>query len=68
VQTVDEALELLTGMPAGDAARPADDTVNGRIAKRLREYAELRSGLRRMHRRGPPRGGGTRGAAAASGP
>jgi predicted ATP-dependent protease len=55
VHTVDEALELLTGLPCGDATRPRDDTVNGRIAKRLREYAELRSGTRRVKRRGPSR-------------
>jgi len=41
-RNVDEALELLTGWPAGEAAVPRDDTVNGRIARRLREYATLR--------------------------
>jgi predicted ATP-dependent protease len=44
VRTVDDAVELLTGLAAGDAAAPRDDTVNGRIAKRLREYAALRRG------------------------
>jgi predicted ATP-dependent protease len=55
VRTVDEALELLTGLPSGDAALPRDDTANGRIAKRLHQYAELRGGTRRVKRRGPSR-------------
>jgi predicted ATP-dependent protease len=42
VETVDDALELLTGVPAGaaglDGAFP-DDTVNGRVARRLAELA-----------------------------
>ncbi|MFN7087667.1 MAG: Lon protease family protein [Burkholderiales bacterium] len=45
VSTVDEAVELLTGVEAGvaDAAGewPAD-SVNGRVARRLRQFAELR--------------------------
>ena len=45
VRNVDEAVSLLTGMPAGEAeivgeARP--DTVYGRVAQRLREYSALR--------------------------
>jgi len=45
VRTVDEAIGLLTGMPAGEPeiigeARP--DTVNGRVALRLREFSSLR--------------------------
>jgi predicted ATP-dependent protease len=55
VHTVDDALEVLTGLPCGDAATPGDDTVNGRIAKRLREYSMLRSGERRFRRPGVPR-------------
>jgi predicted ATP-dependent protease len=52
VRTVDDALEVLTGRAAGDAAVPSDDTVNGRIAKRLREYSTLRRGEPRfMHRK-----------------
>jgi lon-related putative ATP-dependent protease len=54
VHTVDDAVEVLTGMPAGDPALPSDETVNGRIARRLREYAQLR--------RGEPRGPRRRGA------
>jgi predicted ATP-dependent protease len=51
VRTVDDALEVLTGLASGDAAVPSDDTVNGRIAKRLREYTTLRRGEPRFMRR-----------------
>ena len=44
VATVDDALEVLTGLPAGQPERPATDTVNGRIARRLQQYAQLRRG------------------------
>ncbi|OGA15159.1 MAG: ATP-dependent protease [Betaproteobacteria bacterium RIFCSPLOWO2_02_FULL_63_19] len=45
VRNVDEAVDLLMGMPAGDSealgeARP--DTVYGRVAQRLQQYAALR--------------------------
>jgi predicted ATP-dependent protease len=50
---VDEALELMTGVPAGDPARADPDTVNGRIARRLEEYARLRQGEPRGRRRRP---------------
>ena len=54
VRTVDDALEVLTGLAAGDAGVPSDDTVNGRIAKRLREYTTIRRGEPRfMRHRGP---------------
>jgi len=57
VRHVDEALEALTGLPAGDAATPAEGTVNGRIARRLHEYSLLRRGEPRFSRqRGPGRG------------
>jgi len=43
VNTVDEALEVLTGVPAGelgpDGAYP-EDSVHGRVARRLREMGE----------------------------
>jgi len=43
VRTVDEGIEILTGVPAGergpDGAYPAD-SVNGRVDRRLRELAE----------------------------
>jgi predicted ATP-dependent protease len=53
VGQVDEALELMTGLPAGDPARPGADTVNGRIARRLHAYAEIRRGEPRVARRQP---------------
>jgi predicted ATP-dependent protease len=56
VRTVDEALELLTGLPSGDPALPGDDSVNGRIAQRLREYSSLRRGEPRFGQRGARRG------------
>ncbi len=67
VRTVDEALELLTGLPGGDGTRPRDDTVNGRIAKRLREYADLRTGTRRLRHRGTSRTARSPGAGSGSG-
>jgi lon-related putative ATP-dependent protease len=51
VRSVDEAMEVLTGMPAGDPSVAAGNTVNGRIAMRLREYATLGRGERRFPRR-----------------
>lgn len=51
VRNVDEALAVLTGLPAGDAAMPDDHTVNGRIARRLSEYGRLRRGEPRFPRR-----------------
>jgi predicted ATP-dependent protease len=48
-ETIDQAIEILTGMPAGISEPPWDDaTVNGRIARRLKEYAALRRGERRF--------------------
>jgi lon-related putative ATP-dependent protease len=61
VRTVDEAIELLTGVPAGapDLASglPAE-TVNARVARRLHEFAERRRGVapERLPARRPPRG------------
>lgn len=54
---VDDALELLTGLPAGDPSVPRADTANGRIAQRLREYAALRQGGNAAPRRRAHRGG-----------
>ena len=51
VGSVDDALELLTGMSAGDPDRPRDDTVNGRIARRLQDYARRRRGEQAVVRR-----------------
>jgi lon-related putative ATP-dependent protease len=45
VHTVDEAIELLTGVPAGEAETIGEgpqSTVNGRVAARLREYSTVR--------------------------
>ena len=46
VHTVDEALELLTGLPAGDPQLKGAGTpegVNGRVAKRLRDFSRRRT-------------------------
>ncbi len=45
VETVDEGISLLTGMPAGEPDEAGDypaDSVNGRVARRLAELAEQR--------------------------
>jgi lon-related putative ATP-dependent protease len=45
VRTVDEAIALLTGVPAGDVETVGEGpqfTVNGRVAARLREYSTAR--------------------------
>jgi predicted ATP-dependent protease len=55
VCTIDDAIEVLTGIDAGDPERPIDNTVNGRIARRLREYAQIRTGGTRFARRKPQR-------------
>ncbi len=47
IATVDEALELLTGWPAGDPETPAGapaETVNGRVKARLARFAHARQG------------------------
>ncbi len=43
VSTVDQAIEVLTGMPAGEphAMGGAESTINGRVAKRLGELTAL---------------------------
>lgn len=58
VRTVDEAMELLTGLPAGtaDAVTGPPQTVNGRVAHRLRELAELRRATAGEPRRRGPAG------------
>jgi predicted ATP-dependent protease len=53
VRHVDGALELMTGQPAGDPAQPQADTVNGRIARRLGEFARIRRGEPRVRPRRP---------------
>lgn len=54
VRSVDDALERMTGLPAGDPGLAQADTVNGRIALRLREYARLRRGEPCVTRRRAP--------------
>jgi len=54
VRHVDQAIEVFTGLPAGDPQAPhagGPDTVNGRIVARLREYARLSGGERRWPHR-----------------
>ncbi|MCR4424099.1 MAG: ATP-binding protein [candidate division WOR-3 bacterium] len=44
IETIDEGIELLTGVPAGRMDRKGEyppDSVNGRVKKRLRELAEM---------------------------
>lgn len=44
VETIDEGIELLTGVPAGKMNQKGEyppDSVNGRVKKRLRELAEM---------------------------
>jgi predicted ATP-dependent protease len=49
IETVDQAIDVLTGVPAGPSEPPWDDaSINGRIARRLKEYAALRRGERRF--------------------
>jgi predicted ATP-dependent protease len=54
VRNVDEAIELLTGVPAG-APEPDEGarTVNGLVAKRMREFWTLRATLGRRERMAP---------------
>jgi predicted ATP-dependent protease len=56
VDTVDDAIELLGGLPAGDPSRPEEVTVNGRIARRLHAWAQARRGEPRALRRPAMRG------------
>ncbi len=56
VRTVDEAVEILTGIPAGAAdvvGEGPQSSVNGRVAARLREYSTAR---RKWTRPGGPAG------------
>ncbi len=45
VRTIDEAVELMTGMPAGERSPLGDypaDSINGRVASRLAEFSAIR--------------------------
>ncbi|MFO1335755.1 MAG: ATP-binding protein [Piscinibacter sp.] len=55
VQSIDDVMECLTGAPAGAPEQLSDATVNGRIARRLRELARIRRGEPRALRRGATR-------------
>ena len=52
VATVDEAITLLTGMPAGEpgvTAADTDNTINGRVARRLHQLTALRQSFATDH-------------------
>jgi predicted ATP-dependent protease len=57
VSNVDAALEVMTGLPAGDPNRPDATTANGRVARRLSEFAGRHlPGIKALRRvRMPPR-------------
>lgn len=65
VRTVDEAIEVLTGVPAGDADAFGEGpqvSVNGRVAAQLREYSTARRKWTRPGGTpGPVRGSGRHG-------
>jgi hypothetical protein len=45
VETIDQGIELLTGVEAGERDEQGafpDDTINGRVEARLREFADRR--------------------------
>ncbi len=45
VRTIDQAIELLTGLPAGERTPPGDfldGSINSRVATRLREFSAIR--------------------------
>jgi predicted ATP-dependent protease len=44
VETIDDVMECLTGLPAGVPQAAREDTVNGRIARRLRDFTRIRRG------------------------
>lgn len=58
VRTIDEGIELLTGVPAGmrgaDGTYP-EDSVNGRVSRRLRSFFELVRGSGLMSAAAKPR-------------
>jgi len=55
VDTVDQALELLTGKPVGErdpSGQFPEDSVNGRVEKRLKEWTSIRKKLARKEKEG----------------
>ncbi|MEO0004760.1 MAG: ATP-binding protein [candidate division WOR-3 bacterium] len=58
VETIDQGIELLTGVPAGKPDRKGNyppDTVNGRVKARLKELAEVFQRFRREEPRAEPK-------------
>ncbi|MEC9340724.1 MAG: S16 family serine protease, partial [Pseudomonadota bacterium] len=56
VTDIDQGIELLMQQPAGesdDAGNYPQDSVNGRVAQRLKEFADLRRRLGEMRGEGP---------------
>lgn len=51
VDSIDDAMAWLTGLPAGLAESDGEDSVNGRVARRLHNFARLRRGEPRALRR-----------------
>ena len=54
VTHADTAMEILTGMPAGSADAAGefpDDTVNGKVQRRLRELSRLQQSYRHPERK-----------------
>lgn len=61
VETIDQGIELLTGVPAGKPDRKGNypaDTVNGRVKARLKELAEIFQRFRREEPKTEPKEGG----------
>ncbi len=55
ISDADEAIEVLTGIPAGEPDAEGDyppDTISGRVQARLREFAELRRSFGRDDKEG----------------
>lgn len=51
VETIDDVMAWLTGLSAGSADAAGDDTVNGRVARRLRAFTRVRRGEPRALKR-----------------
>ena len=50
VETIDQGIEILTGLPAGgrdDDGRYAEGSINGRVEQRIRGFAEARRNFQR---------------------
>jgi predicted ATP-dependent protease len=51
VESIDDVMSCLTGLPAGSADAAGEDSVNGRIARRLRAFTRTRRGEPRALKR-----------------